>query len=282
MATQLNAICNDAYLIAHQEDTTRLRQTLEQQGFTVHVVRSAYTAAQQRLATSERVLINHTRAWQAIAASGRHGVVMEADFVPVRDFGRLPLPVPADRVSSSLAYLYSVGIELWDLCDPPACMRGHAGGMVAYAVSEGVAATLLQFSAEHQRHNPSGHYSCWDADLGYWLKQRGTESYLPFRQYGEHGGIGNPEHAAAGLRATDHADALAGPLSFLPAYADGSTFRFLTTRFRARTWAWGRLLCGRTLNWYNLRRSKPLAMATFAVGRLLTPPRLQHLNLNGS
>jgi hypothetical protein len=75
------------------------------------VVRSAYTAAQQRLATSERVLINHTRAWQAIAASGRHGVVMEADFVPVRDFGRLPLPVPADRVSSSLAYLYSVGIR---------------------------------------------------------------------------------------------------------------------------------------------------------------------------
>jgi len=188
--------------------------------------------------------------------------------------------VPAERIGSSLAYLYSVGIELWDLCDPAIGMRGHAGGMVAYAVSAPVARQLLQFARDHQQGNPSGRYSCWDAELGYWLKNRGIESYLPFRQYGEHGGTGNPEHAAAGLRATDHADALAGPLCFMPAYARGNRLRFLWTRALARGWGWGRLLAGRTVTWHNLRRTRPLAMAAFAVGRLITPPRLAHLNLS--
>ena len=281
MPDRLNAICRNAYLIAHQENTLPLECTLQQQGFRLAVIRSRYTPEQQALATSERVLINHAKAWQTMAASGRHGLGMEADFVPVRQFGQLPLPVPAERLHSSFAYLYSVGIELWDLSDHGNCMRGHAGGMVAYAISDTVARTLLHFAQEHQQRHRSGRYSSWDAELGYWLKDRGVDSYLPYRQYGEHGGTGNPEHAAAGLRATDHADALAGPLCFLPAYANGNRLHFFWTRAMARLWGWGRLFAGRTLTWHNLRRTRPLAMGAFAVGRLLTPLRLEHLNLSG-
>lgn len=282
MPFRLNSICPNAYLITHQDDTTALRQTLHQQGFAPRLIRTDYTPEQQAMAASERVLINHAKAWQTIAASGRHGVVMEADFVPVRRFGQLPLPVPLERLDASFIYLYSVGIELWDLCEPAIAMRGHAGGMVAYVIAPPVAQQLLEFAGDHHRRNPSGRYSCWDAELGYWLKARGIESYLPFRQYGEHGGTGNPEHAAAGLRATDHADALAGPLCFLPAYARGNRLRFWWTRALARAWGWGRLLAGRTVTWHNLWRTRPLAMAGFAVGRLLTPPRPEHLSLSSA
>jgi len=281
MCDRLNRICRQAYLITHREDTRPLRKALNQQGFAVTAIRSSYSPRERTFASSERVLINHAKAWQAIARSGCHGLVLEADFVPVRGFGQLLLPVPRGRLKTSIAYLYGVGVEFWDLAEHPSVMRGHAGGMVAYAIAAEVAASLLSFVSTHRRQNPDGHYSCWDSKLGYWLKERGIESYLPLRQYGEHGGVGNPEHAAAGLRATDHADALSGPLCFLPAYAQGSTLRFLWTRWLARLWGWGRLLAGRTLTVHNLLRSNPVAMARFAVGRLLTPPRLAHLSLRG-
>lgn len=138
-----------------------------------------------------------------------------------------------------------------------------------------VAAMLAQFFDEETATNPTGVYTPFDSKLGYWLKDRGVESYIPDRHYGEHGGIPNPEHAKAGLGRPHQADALQGRLVFLPLYTRGSVLRLWKTRSRARVWGWARFLAGRFVDWHDFVRSDRLPMVRFTFGRLLwrKPPR---------
>ena len=127
---------------------------------------------------------------------------------------------------------------------------------------------LVDFAdAEIQARNPET-YTGWDTSLGFWLNERGIQSYLPYRHYGEHGGNPNPEHRAAGLRATHRADLLAGRLAFLPVYARGSRIRYWRVRLAARAWGVLRLLAGRYLAWHDFRRSTSKArLLRVAFGR---------------
>jgi hypothetical protein len=193
---------------------------------------------------------------------------VEADFVPVVGFGGLPVPVPVESSNNSLGYLYSVGPQIWDLADAHVA-RGHGGGMVALWIPPRVASLLLEFFDEEVRAVTPGAYSPFDTKVGYWLNARGIESYVPYRHYGEHGGIANPEHAGAGLGRPHQADVLQGRLAFLPTYANGSVLRFWRTRIRARLWGMLRLVSGRFLTRHDFMRSNRLLMIRFAVGRLL-------------
>jgi hypothetical protein len=193
---------------------------------------------------------------------------VEADFVPVTGFGALPVPVPVERWNNSLGYLYSVGPEIWDLAGVNVA-RGHGGSTVALWISPAVASLLLEFFDEEVRTVRPGAYSGFDSKIGYWLLQRGVESYIPYRHYGEHGGIPNPEHAVAGLGRPHQADVLQGKLAFLPAYARGRLFKYWRIRVRARMWGLLRLICGRYLRWHDFRRADPWKMIRFAVGRFL-------------
>jgi hypothetical protein len=277
MPIALNQICLKAFIVAHREDISLLSDALNSEGFQVQVVRGPYSTGQQSYSAIYRCLVNHANAWRLVAESGVLSLIVEADFVPVLGFGRLPLPVPVDRLHTSLAYLYACGPQFWDLPMSPYCARGHAGGMVSYVVSPAVATMMLEFCEEQCVANPSGAYAPWDAGVGYWLKTRGVESYLPYLQYGEHGGVSNPEHARAGLGRPHQADALAGPLAFLPPYAQGSLITFWRVRLRARVWGWARLLAGRSLTWQDLIRTEPLRMFGFVVGRLMAKPHRHHI-----
>jgi hypothetical protein len=146
--------------------------------------------------------------------------------------------------------------------------------MVALLIPPKVAELLLVFCREELQRNPRGLYSPFDSQVGYWLKDRGVQSYIPYRHYGEHGGVGNPEHARAGLGRAHRADVLQGRLAFTPLYAAGSALRYWRTRMRARLWGALRLLGGRFLAWHDLVRSDRPPLLRFALGRLFfrTPP----------
>jgi hypothetical protein len=264
----LAEVSSGVLIVAHIEDTAPLKKALLVEGFSVDEVRGPYTPQQQNFSAIMRCLVNHANAWRIAAQRDRPTIIVEADFVPVRGFGNLVAPVPAEKFNDSLAYLYSVGPQVWDLAGTKIA-RGHGGGTVALLVPPRVASLLLQFFDEELKANPLGKYSAFDTKIGFWLNRRGVESYIPYRHYGEHGGIGNPEHVAAKLGRPHQADALQGRLAFLPTYAKGSALRFWKTRIRARLWGVLRLLCGRFLAWHDFMRSDPLPMIRFAVGRLL-------------
>jgi hypothetical protein len=260
-------------IVAHREDTSLLRQTFESEGLRVDEVRGPYAPGQEKFSAAMRCFVNHANAWRIAAGRDKPSIVVEADFVPVRGFADLPAPIPPNEDTRYLGYLYTVGPQIWDLVRPDlAC--GHGGGTVALLIHPTVATMLLQFLDEQLAANPLGEYSPFDTKIGYWLKDRGVESYIPYRHYGEHGGIGNPEHAGAGLGRPHQADLLQGPLAFLPAYAEGSRLKSWATRTRARVWGLLRLAAGRYLTWSNFKRSERSAMFRYAVGRfvLRRPP----------
>ena len=266
----LRTVASGVVIVAHDEDTTPLRTALLAEGFSVDEVRGPYSPEQRAFSRSMRCLVNHANAWRIAASRHQPTIVVEADFVPVVGFGALPAPVPPGRSETSIGYLYSVGPEIWDLATT-GLARGHGGGMVALLIPPDVAKLLLVFFQEELQDNPLGRYSAFDARVGYWLKDRGVESYIPYRHYGEHGGFGNPEHETVGLRRAHRADALYGRLAFAPAYATRSRLRYWGTRVGARVWGMGRLALGRFLAWHDYVRSSRLQMLRFAVGRLLFP-----------
>jgi len=267
-AASLGSVSSGVVIVAHNEDTTALKSVLRAQGFKVDEVRGPYTPDQLCFSAVMRCLVNHANAWRIAAQRDRPTIVVEADFVPVRAFADLPVSVPPERWSNSLVYLYSVGPQIWDLAGAGVA-RGHGGSSVALWIPPNVASRLLEFFSEEVAVVTPGEYSPFDTKLGYWLKARGIESYIPYRHYGEHGGIPNPEHALAGLGRPHQADAIQGKLAFLPMYARGSIFRYLKTRVRARMWGILRLVSGRYLAWHDFRRVASWSIIRFAIGRLL-------------
>lgn len=241
-----------AIVIAHREDTSQLLSFLASEGFSSGETRGPYPPESDSWSPIMKCMWNHMNAWRKIVASGRPGLVVEADFVPVRRFGSLPLPLESARVSTSLVYLYACGPEVYDLAGG---LRGHAGGTVAYVASPIVANLMLQFGEHTLSTRDPREYWGWDTGLGFWLMQRGIESYLCVRQYGEHGGEPNPEHAASGLRGWHRADVLWDCLPWLPAYARGRRSRFYWLRAKSRLHGLARLLVGRYLRFHDIRRS---------------------------
>lgn len=261
----LSEVCRDVYIVRHNEDVSALYSTLESEGFCVHEVRGPYDPGMVGWSANTLCMVNHRNAWRRIVEGGVLAIVVEADFVPVRGFGNLPLPFDRRQGRDALGYLYAVGPQLWDL---EGGLRGHAGGGVAYAVDARVARLLIRFAEEEILSASPERYMGWDSRLGYWLNREGAQTFLPYRNYGEHGGVSNPEHRQAGLRPHHRADLLAGPLAFLPTYAKGSRLRFWGVRLRGRTWGLLRLLAGRYLSWHDLRRSqRPAQLVRVALGR---------------
>lgn len=266
--TSLKDYCSDAYVISYKENTSQLEDALLREGFAPVRVQTDYSPRQLGFSAAYRCLINHANAWHLAKNSNRPVAIFEADFVPVRGLGSLPIPCPEDQLDNALIYLYACGPQFWDLSRSNVS-RGHAGGMVAYVVSPRVAALLLVFYDEQVRANPQGAYSTWDAGIGYWLKSRNVQSYLPKRHYGEHGGLWNCEHSRIGLRRPHRAGVMQGRLAFLPAYAHGSHARYFLIRFQSYVYGLCRLLSGRLIAPHDARRMGLGSMLGFCVGRFI-------------
>jgi hypothetical protein len=276
MDNSMRNACSGVLIVTYKEDTTELRATLEAEGLAAEEVKGPYTAEQLGYSAVMQALVNHANAWRIAAGRTKPTIVMEPDFVPVRNFGNLPVPVPGGQENNSLAYLYCVGPEIWDLATPTIA-RAHCGGAVALLIPPRVAQLLLEFFEDELGANATGKYRPWDSGMGYWLLERGVESYMPFRHYGEHGGLGNPEHARFGLGRNHRADALFDSLAFLPVYAKGSRAKLWKDRIIGRAWGLLRLATGRLLRWHDLARSRNgrLDLFRFAAGRLLGSQRAQ-------
>ena len=243
-----------ACILAWREDTSALERALAEEGFRVEVLRPTYTDREMGFSRVARCLLNHRGAWARCAAQDGLWMVVEADFVPCRGLGSLPLPFPPELRNRAWAWLYAGGPRLYEWW-PGGYLRGHACTMVAGVMGPEIAQALVAFAdAELARHGPEM-LSPWDTYLQFELRKKGKLSFFPARQYGEHGGIPNPEHALAGMgmKGSHQADVLWGPLHFLPPYARGSRLRYGGYRLRAKLLGAARLLAGRFIEPGTLR-----------------------------
>lgn len=257
------------FIIAKDEDTAQLETTLGQEGFNCQVLRQQLPEeAIAGFARSYLCLLNHRQAWQWIVDQKQPALIIEADFVPVRQFGQLPLPFAAEEPLVGIAWLYTCAPQVYTVSN-----QGHAQGfstsLVAYVLTPQGAQQLLALADRiHADPGPKAYYP-WDSKIDDVLLAAGLQNYIPFRNYGEHGsGNPNPEHRLYGLGRTHRADVLAGPLAFTPDYAVTQSFGL--TRLYARTKGLGRLAMGRFVRPHMLRSSpSPLRLMGFALQRQL-------------
>ncbi|MCF8534254.1 MAG: hypothetical protein K9G48_14700, partial [Reyranella sp.] len=146
-------------------------------------------------------------------------------------------------------YLYQGSPRLLAMSeDRPAYLRVHASPTVAYIVNATVAKILLEYFEYASSEYDLTHYFSFEAYLQWYVMGKGAAAYMPWRHYGEHGGLPNMEHAAIGKlsHGGEHrADNLMGALRFLPLYARGSIVRFHLMRAKWRLLGIGRLMSGR-------------------------------------
>jgi hypothetical protein len=271
--TSLAGAIGHVFVIAYQESTERLEAALRQTGLPCEVLRQELQSTGEDMSPSYRCLLNHSRAWQRASRATKPTLIVEADFVPVQHLGQLPLPFTAQQPNMGIAWLYLCAPQLYSISSE-GYAEGFSTSMVAYIITPQSAACLLELVADIERKFGQS-YSTWDSTLDRFLRDRGFKNYIPFRNYGEHGGQPNPEHRQHGLSTAHRADVLYGKLAFMPLYAiEGNNISYTTyfiSRFQARLHGLGRLLSGKFLRLKLLRHSKaPLRLLSFTIRRQLS------------
>lgn len=292
-------------IVAYKESIEQLTTALTQAGCDCSVLRQVHQPRYEAYSSSFLCLLNHRSAWERALRSDQPTLIVEADFVPVRDFAHLPPPFDPEDAQMGIAWLYTCASQLYNVSssDLPAAeeqtsshqtsshqtssqrisaqqfakrfAQGYSTGMVAYVITAKSAAALLELAAQIERSPGPTAYSPWDSGVEYFLRDAGFHNYVPFRNYGEHGGRPNPEHRQNNLSKTHRADVLHGELAFPPMYAciDGQVSRWEWWKVRAyaRLKGWGRLLLNKYLRAEVIRKShQGWELIGFAIARHLT------------
>lgn len=260
-------------MVAGVRDTTPLKRALRREGFSVHLIHNGFSAREQRYSCLVRALAGHRKAWEFCAGQEGLSMVVEDDFVPVVGMGGLSLPFDPADAASAWGWLYAGSPRLQHVNhEGRAC--GGCAAPVATIVGPRLAGELRRFADQLLGEIDCFQPYAWDAVVVERMAAAGFTSFLPYRNYGEHGGLPNPEHAMSGLRPTHRADALYGPLHFVPEYAQGGWFRYLKERARGRVTGWGRLLLGVYLSPGTLARlgsaREALRYLWFSTSRLIS------------
>lgn len=259
------------FIIAHKEPTQSLEQAFQREGFDCEVLRQVPQPEYQTYSRSYLCLLNHRHAWEKASQANQLTLIVEADFVPVRGLGQLPLPCPANLPNLGIAWLYVCAPQVYSVSKD-----GYADGFsvstVAYLVSPQSAQCLIELADDIKRTIGPEHYSSWDSTIDQFLRSRQFKNYIPFRNYGEHGGHPNPEHRQRGLSPAHRADVLYGQLAFLPLYAMQNAkhqyIKYFRVRLYARLKGLGRLVLGKFVRIQVLKKSGvPARLLSFTIRR---------------
>ncbi|MEL7331993.1 MAG: LPS biosynthesis glycosyltransferase [Cyanobacteria bacterium J06560_2] len=269
------------FVIAYKESTEQLSTVLSEFGCDCTVLRQVHQPGYETYSPSFLCLLNHRSAWELALRSEKPTLIVEADFVPVQDFAQLPPPFdPADS-AMGIAWLYTCAAQIYNVqtgslnSSAQAWAQGYSTSMVAYVITPKSARLLIELASQIEKDPGPHEYSPWDSGIEYYLRDRNLHNYVPFRNYGEHGGLPNPEHGKNKLSKAHRADVLYGKLAFAPMYATekGGIDRWLWLKVRAyaRVKGIGRLLLLKYLRAEVVKKSRQgKALIWFAIARHFT------------
>lgn len=260
------------FIIACKESTQQLEEALSREGFLYEVLRQETKPEYQKFSRSYLCLMNHQRAWERAIQENKPTLIIEADFVPVLGFAKLPLPFNPNQSDVGISWLYTCAPQVYSVSSD-GYAEGFSVSTVAYIVTPQAAGCLLNLAEEVTEKQGATTYSSWDSTIDSFLRQRKLKNYIPWRNYGEHGGLPNLEHHQNNLSKTHRADVLYGKLAFMPLYAanEKDGIKFLAVRLQARLKGISRLATGRFLRLKVLQGSSaPAKLLSFAVLRHLS------------
>ena len=273
MTTQLCDRVGQVFIIAYKESTQLLEEAIKQENLPCQVLRQEQKEEYKNYSPSYRCLLNHKRAWESAWQQNQLTLIIEADFVPVLGFGKLPLPFNPDDNTVGVAWLYTCAPQIYSVSQE-GYAQGYSTSAVAYLVTPQGACCLIELAEAIKEKIGPSNYSSWDSGVDAFLRARKLKNYISFRNYGEHGGMPNLEHYRNGLSLTHRADVLYGKLAFTPLYVTGRAegqLTFLRERLQARLKGIARLATGRFLRLPILKGSRvPLRLLGFALRRQLS------------
>jgi GR25 family glycosyltransferase involved in LPS biosynthesis len=243
-------------IIAYKEPTEELSTALSNEGFTCEVLRQQHREEYTNYSPSYLCLLNHCEAWKQVIKTEKPAIIIEADFVPVIGFGQLPLPYPVDHTDTGIAWLYTCAPQIY-FVSLEGFAQGFSASTVAYIVTPSAAKVLRKLEEQIRQDPGPMAYSSWDSTIEELLRKEKLKNYLPFRNYGEHGGLPNQEHYQNNLSKTHRADILYDKLAFLPPYAKVKRYErlaFYLERLQGRIKGIARLLFGKYLRLAIIRR----------------------------
>lgn len=275
-STLVNSIAQ-TFVIAYKEPTEQLVTVLSQFGCDCTVLRQVHQPGYETYSPSFLCLMNHRSAWELALRSQKPTLVVEADFVPVSGFAQLPPPFDPADAELGIAWLYTCAAQIYNVSKKELSFplaQGYSTSMVAYVITPKSARLLIELAAQIEKAPGPRQYTPWDSGIEYYLREHGLRNYVPFRNYGEHGGLPNPEHGKNKLSRAHRADVLYNKLAFAPMYAtaDGRVNhrRWLKTRMYARIKGIGRLLLLKYLRMATVKQSRQASeLIWFAIVRHL-------------
>jgi hypothetical protein len=262
------------FIISYKESTSQLERELESQGFKCEVIRQKDSKELKGYAGIYRCFLNHKTAWKNTVREKKPAVIVEADFVPVRNFGSLPLPF---EERFGICWLYTCGPRIYS-ASKEGYIEGGSTSTVAYVLNSKSAKLMLEF-AEKVEKEAAGKYTPWDSDVDGFFISKGIKNFIVFKNYGEHGGSVNKEHKKHKIKwgGVHRADVLYDKLAFMPNYASGCCpyIKYLRERWRGYSRGLLRLFSGRLLRpTIAMHSSNPLKLIWFAVARFVIFSRL--------
>jgi hypothetical protein len=266
-STTLREVVGRSFILTYNEQVDKLEVALREEGLRPDIIRASYTPDEMQYSRNTRTFMNHYEAWQRAAAKNDYTLICESDFVPCVDLGSFHTFWPLEN-PLAWGYLYQGSPRLLALIGNEPFLRGHAAPLVSYVINQNVAKILIRFY-EHELtiYSPTDYWT-FDSHLQWFAMWQGAEAYIPLRQYGEHGGVPNREHALRGQLSrggVHRADNLAKQLRFLPDYAEGSHKKFLMERCKARALGWARLFTGRWVSRTDVYQISPMTMVRMYV-----------------
>lgn len=270
---QLVKCIAQTFVIAYREPTEQLTAALTQAGCDCTVLRQVHQPGYETYSPSFLCLLNHRSAWELALRSEKPTLIVEADFVPVKNFAELPPPFDPADADMGIAWLYTCAAQIYNVSGGFA--QGYSTSMVAYVVTAKSARLLIELAAQVEKATGPRAYSPWDSGIEYYLRDGGLHNYVPFRNYGEHGGLPNPEHGKNKLSKAHRADVLHGKLAFAPLYAEVNgqvnRWQWLKGRIYGRIKGFGRLLLLKYLRAEVVQKSsQPGRLIRFAIARQFT------------
>ena len=272
-ANRLSDRVGKTFIIAYKEDTGYLESTLKLEGLDCEVMRQKHRPEYKEYSPSYLCMLNHKSVWEIAKNATKPTLIVEADFVPVIGLGKLPVPFNPSLENVGISWLYVCASQLYTV-DNKGYAEGFSTSMVAYILTPKAAEYLIELAEEIAKSPGPTTYSSWDSQVEKFLRERQLKNYVPFRNYGEHGGKPNLEHHQRGLSRVHRADVLYGKLAFMPLYVEGeknTQLQFLSARLYARLKGIGRLVLGKFLRIAVLNGSSyPGRLLGFAIRRQLT------------
>ncbi|MEL7352357.1 MAG: LPS biosynthesis glycosyltransferase [Cyanobacteria bacterium P01_A01_bin.116] len=267
------------FVIAYKEPTEQLSEVLTAAGCDCTVLRQVHQPGYETYSPSFLCLLNHRSAWELALRSQKPTLIVEADFVPVKNFAELPMPFDPAATDTGIAWLYTCAAQIYNVIDNEksnaAYGQGYSTSMVAYVITPNSARLLIELAAQVEKDPGPRAYSPWDSGIEYYLRDRGLRNYVPFRNYGEHGGLPNLEHQQNKLSKAHRADVLYGPLAFAPMYAythgQVNKLEWLKGRLYGRIKGLGRVFFNKYLRGEVIRKSEQKGrLLKWALARQLT------------